>query len=111
MPGELSSQLLAYKQYVRKYLEFMEKTDGAASNQAWLKMVEMIDNDFPNERVHPMSVILAACQLAYLYGRATHRSSVGAVDYIVNNWDGATGRIKVNILRMPRGLLLPGRDF
>lgn len=109
MAGEVSSQLLAYKLYVRKYLEHFEKTRGAVSDRDWLALVAMIDNDYPNGKVHPGSVILAACQLSYLYGKASGRSAVGAVDRIVQEWDRTTGRVRVDPFRTEGGIILPRR--
>ncbi len=109
-----ASRLLAYKDYLLKYMDLLDKMNGVPSLQALEEFMRMIEKDFPNDRVHPGDVIIAACALAWNMARTSNRSAKEEVAKIVKNWrgtgSGAAHRstTAAETLR-DRGLILPRR--
>lgn len=102
-----SSRLLAYKIYLAKYLEMMEEMNGCDTEQKLTRLMRVIEADFPNDKVHPLDVIIAACDVAWRYGRITGRPAIGAVRSIVANWNPDRGTSIAD--RMSEmGFIIPG---
>jgi hypothetical protein len=83
-----SSRVLAYKDYLLKYMRILDETGGINSVQALDRMMREVERDFPNDKVHPGDIIIAACDLAWKYGQAARRPATGMVQEIVANWNG-----------------------
>lgn len=116
-----SSRLLAYKDYLLKYMRILDETKGVNTEGALDRLMREIEKDFPNDKVHPGDVIIAACALAWEYGQRTNRPATATVLRIVRTWKGTGHRsmqrealrdddaIRSGKLVLPKGVAIPTR--
>lgn len=109
-----SSRLLAYRDYVVRYMDLLDKMGGIPSLVALEEFMRLIEKDFPNDKVHPGDVIIAACALAWNMARTSNRSAKEEAMKIVKEWRGTGNKgahrstTAAETLR-DRGIVLPRR--
>ena len=108
-----SSRLLAYRDYLVKYLKFIENVGGIAGKpQALGALMGEIQKDFPNEVVHPLDVIVAALDVTDRISRVTRFNAVELTQEIVRRWDPSqhvSSRERVSSALDRAGFVLPSR--
>ena len=102
-----SSRYLAWKIYVQKYLDRYRAMGDRMTPQVLAKMVEMVEQDFPNDRVHPGDVIIALVELAASLARTSGRDA-GVIARAYAAKIGGDRRPLTDRLT-EKGILLPGR--
>jgi len=110
-----SSRLLAYKLYVVKYFELLDRVGTVEGNPMALDtFMRMIERDFPNDKVHPGDVIIVLADLAWRLAARQKMSAKQIALETVKKWKGTGHRSQKREAERPgeiaarHGILLPG---